>query len=187
MGQAAMLAGHSKSDHSSPTVRGLFMMQAFFCTVPEPAPAGVDTRLPADPNLTTRQRLEQHRANPQCAGCHALFDPMGMALEHFDSIGQYRETENGIEIDSSGTLEDGTPFDDLVGLGAALRGSALANECLIRNFYRNANGRDDDLYDQPQVDAMEASLAARNHVFRDFVADFVASDAFRSAPALPIN
>jgi len=187
MGQAAMLAGHSKSDHSSPTVRGLYMMQAFFCAVPEPPPGNVNTDIPDDPTLTTRQKLERHRSDPVCAGCHGMFDPMGMALEHFDSIGQYRETENGLAIDSSGVLEEGTAFDDLVGLGAALRASPFANECLIRNFYRNVNGRADDLQDQPQVDAMEATLASRNYVFRDYVADFVVSDAFRSAPALPLT
>ncbi len=187
MGQAAMLAGHSKSDHSSPTVRGLYMIQAFFCTVPDPPPGNVNTKIPDDPTLTTRQKLEQHRSNPVCAGCHSMFDPLGMALEHFDSIGRYRETENGLAIDASGVLEDGTAFDDAVGLGAALRASPVANECLLRNFYRNVNGRADDLYDQPQVDTMGATLASRNYVFRDFVADFVVGDAFRSAPALPIT
>jgi hypothetical protein len=163
------------------------MMQAFFCTVPEPPPGDVNTEIPADPTLTTREKLEQHRSNPACAGCHGVFDPMGMALEHFDSIGQYRQTENGLEIDASGVLEEGTAFEDAVGLGAALRASPFANECLLRNFYRNVNGRADDLYDQPQVDAMGATLASRNYVFRDFVADFVVGDAFRSAPALPLT
>jgi hypothetical protein len=188
MGQVGVLASHSKPDHSSPTARGLFMMQAFFCTEPEPVPPGVNTTLPNDPNMTTREKLEAHRKNPQCAGCHALFDPMGMALEHFDSIGQYRETENGLEIDASGTLEDETPFNGAVELGAALRGSAKVTECLMRNFYRSVNGRaDDSRPTDPQIDAMVASLSARNYVFRDMVADFVVSDAFRSAPRVPIT
>jgi hypothetical protein len=187
MGQAGVIAAHSKPDHSSPTARGLFMMQAFFCTIPQPVPVGVNTNLPIDPNLTTRQKLELHRANPQCAGCHALFDPMGMALEHFDSIGRYRETENGLAIDASGALEDGTPFNGASELGTALRESAPVTECLLRNFYRSVNGRDDDRYDQPQVDGMMASLSSRGYVFRDLVADFVVSDAFRSAPRVPIT
>jgi hypothetical protein len=192
MGQAGVIAAHSKPDHSSPTARGLFMMQAFFCTEPEPVPPGVDTTLVNDPTLTTRERLELHRRNATCAGCHALFDPMGMALEHFDSIGQYRETENGLEIDASGNLEDETPFIGGVELGAALRGSDKVMECLLRNFYRSVNGRSvngraDDLFDTPQINAMKASLSARNYVFRDLVADFVASDAFRSAPRVPIT
>jgi hypothetical protein len=187
MGQAGVLAAHSKPDHSSPTARGIFMMTAFFCTEPQPPPAGVNTQLVVDPTLTTRERLEAHRANPQCAGCHALFDPLGMALEHFDSIGQYRETENGLAIDPSGTLLDGTPFNDAVEFGAALRGSAEVTECMLRNFYRSVNGRADDVYDQPQVDAMMASLSSRGYVFRDLVADFVVGDAFRSAPRVPIT
>ena len=128
-----------------------------------------------------------HRDNPQCAGCHAIFDPLGMALEHFDSIGRYRQTEDGLPIDASGTLEDGTPFDGAAELGTVLRGSAQVNECLLRNFYRNVNGRDDDQFDKPQVDAMMASLSSRGGVFRDVVSDFVISDAFRSAPRIPIS
>jgi hypothetical protein len=188
MGQAAILAGHSRPDYTSPTLRGLFMLQAFFCQTPEPPPSGVDTTPPvADPTLTTRQRLELLTAAPGCGDCHATFDPMGMALEHFDAIGRYRETENGRAIDASGTFEDGTTFNGARELGAALRGSATTTECLLRHFYRSVNGRTDDVYDQPVVDGMVASLGARGYVFRDLVADFVVSDAFRSAPALPIT
>jgi len=187
MGQAGVLAAHSKPDHSSPTARGLFMMQAFQCTLPNPPPGNVNTNLPVDPNLTTRQKLEAHRANPTCAGCHASFDPMGLALEHFDAIGMYRETEGGLPIDATGELEDGTPFDGGAGLGAAMRLSAPVTECLLRNFYRHVNAREDDRYDQAQIDGMETTLSSHAYVFRDLVSDFVASDAFRSAPRVPIT
>jgi hypothetical protein len=187
MGQAGILAAHSKSDHSSPTKRGVFMLQAFLCTTPPPPLPGVNTMIMMDPTLTTRQRLERHRADDQCAGCHALFDPLGMALEHFDSIGQYRETENGLAIDPSGSLEDGTFINGSAELGTALRNNAAVTECLLRNFYRNVNGRDDDVHDQAQIDAMATSLSSRGYVFRDLIADFVVSDAFRSAPRVPIT
>jgi hypothetical protein len=189
MGQAGVIAAHSKADHSSPTARGLFMMQAFLCETPDPVPDGVNTELIIDPTLTTREKLELHRADASCAGCHAMFDPMGLALEHFDSIGRYRETEDGLPIDATGNLPDAnsTPFDGAVQLGAVFAGSATVNECLLRHFYRHVNGRADDKQDKPQVDAMMASLSSRNYVFRDLVADFVVSDAFRSAPALPIT
>ncbi|HEX6271458.1 MAG TPA: DUF1588 domain-containing protein [Polyangiaceae bacterium] len=187
MGQAGILAAHSKPDHSSPTARGLFMMQAFLCITPEPPPGGVSTELVIDPTLTTRQKLELHRESDLCAGCHSIFDPLGMALEHYDSIGRYRETEDGLPIDTTGTLEDGTPFDGAAGLGTALRGNAQVNECLLRHFYRHVNGRDDDLFDKPQIDAMMASVTSRNGVFRDVVADFVTSEGFRSAPRVPIT
>jgi hypothetical protein len=186
MGQAAMLAGHSKSDHSSPTVRGVFMLQAFMCTA-APLPDGnVNTMIVWDPTLTTRQNLERHRTDEACAGCHALFDPLGMALEHFDSIGRYRETENGLTIDPSGTLEDGTLINGSQELGTALRNSPAVTECLLRNFYRNVNGRNDDVHD-PQIANMLTTLSSRGYVFRDMIADFVASDAFRSAPRVPIT
>jgi hypothetical protein len=187
MGQAGMIAAHSKPDHSSPTARGVFMLNAFLCTAAPPPDANVNTKIEWDPALTTRQNLERHRTDEACAGCHALFDPLGMALEHFDSIGRYRETENGLPINPSGYLEDGTPINGSQELGTALRNSAQANECVLRNFYRNVNGRDDDVHDQVQIDAMEASLSSRGYVFRDWVADFVASDAFRFAPRVPIN
>src|SRR5690349_24724059 len=116
------------------------MLTAFFCTVADPPPGTVNTKFERDPTKTTRQQLEEHRANPACAGCHSLFDPLGMALEHFDSIGNYRETENGIAIDPSGILEDGTPFDGAQELGTILGNSASVTECLLRNFYRNVNG-----------------------------------------------
>jgi hypothetical protein len=189
LGQAGILFAHGKPDHSSPTIRGLFVARSLLC---QEAELPVDLEVPElvnDPNKTTRDNLELHRTAPACAGCHAIFDPMGLALEHFDAIGRYRETENGLPIDATGALEDGTPFDGAVGLGTALRGYAPAIECLLRHFYRGVNGRTDDMQaiEKPQVDAMVASLNARNFVFRDLVADFVASDAFRSAPALPIT
>jgi hypothetical protein len=187
MGQAAILAAHSNPDHSSPTNRGVFMMQAFFCQIPESPPPDGGGPVPADPNLTSRQNLELSTAAPQCADCHAMFDPMGFALEHFDAIGRYRETENGLTIDASGNFADGTTFNGARELGAALRESATATECLLRHFYRSVNGRADDEYDLPQVAAMVTRLSARGYVFRDLVADFVVSDAFRSAPALPVT
>jgi hypothetical protein len=188
MGQAAILTAHSGPDHSSPTRRGEFMLQAFFCQTPGPPPPDVAPKVPFDPTLTTRQNLElQTSGRTECAGCHLQYDPMGFALEHFDSIGRYRETENGLSIDASGSFEDGTAFNGARELGAALRGSATATECLLRHFYRNANARLDDEHDQAVVDGMVASLSARNYVFRDLVADFVVSDAFRSAPALSIS
>jgi hypothetical protein len=187
MGQAPMLFAHGKPDHSSPTARGLFMARALFCQEVELPDDLMIPELVMDPTKTTREQLELHRTEPACAGCHAVFDPMGMALEHFDSIGRYRETENGLAINATGALEDGTPFDGAAGLGTAMRGSAAATECLLRHFYRSVNGRDDDRFDQPQVDAMMASLSANGYVFRDLVADFIGSDAFRSAPALPVT
>jgi hypothetical protein len=185
LGQAAVLAGHSQPERNSPTRRGVFILQSFLCQTPPAPPPGVVTVLPSDnPNLTTRQKLQQHVSNPNCAACHALIDPLGFALEHFDAIGQYRATENGLPIDATGTLE-GVPFDGEAELGAVLRQNAHALTCLMSNYYRDANGRVDAKADADQISALEQRLNSDQYVWRDLVADFIASDAFRSAPATP--
>lgn len=186
LGQAAVVAGHSQPDHTSPTRRGVFITGTFLCQQPTPPPDGVLTELPKDDTLTWRERLELHRKLPACAACHALFDPPGMALEHLDSVGKYRSMENGKPLDATGTL-DGVAFDGAAQLGAAMRTNTRALSCMMSNFYRNANGLVDASADTAQIDALSQTLAAKNYVWRDLVTEFVASDAFRSAPAAAIT
>jgi len=186
LGQAGLIAAQSQVDRTSPTRRGIFILESLLCITPPTPPAGVNTMLPVDKTLTTRQILEAHRKDPTCANCHALFDPLGMAMEHFDPIGRYRDQENGLPIDATGTV-GGKSFDGVTQLGGVLRQDPRALACLLSNFYRNANGRAEDDKDRDQIDNMGKSLAARNYVWSSFLADFVASDAFRSAPALPVT
>ncbi len=186
LGQAAVLAGHSQADHTSPTRRGVFISEAFLCLTPSPPPNGVITILPPDPTKTARQKMEAHRSNPSCASCHGIFDPYGFGLEHLDAIGQYRATEDGLTIDATGTL-DGTAFDGGAQLGAAFRQSPRALSCMMDSFYRSANGVADASPDSDQVTSLGQTLAAKSYVWRDLVAEFVASDAFRSAPATPVT
>lgn len=182
LGQAGVLAGHSQPDHNSPTRRGVFISGTFLCQTPPPPPDGVITMLKDDPTLTARQKMVQHRTSPSCNACHGLFDPLGFGLEHFDSIGKYRATEGGLTIDTTGTL-DNVAFDGAAQLGAAFRQSARAMSCMMSNFYRNANGIEDATSDSAQIDALTKTLASKNYVWRDLLAEFVVSDAFRSAPA----
>lgn len=186
LGQAAVLAAQSQSDRTSPTRRGIFILESLLCITPPSPPPGVNTNIPVDRTLTTRQQLENHRKDAQCAGCHALFDPLGVALEHFDPTGRYRDKENGLAIDATGSM-NGATFDGEAQLGAVLRQDPRALSCLLRNFYRHANGRAEDDRDGDQIDALVKSLASRNYVWSSLLADFVASEAFRSAPALPVN
>jgi hypothetical protein len=186
LGQAGLIAAQSQSDRNSPTRRGIFVLESLLCVTPPTVPPGVNTNLPVDTTLTTRKQLEAHRASAMCAGCHMLFDPLGLALEHFDSIGRYRATENGMAIDATGSL-NGMSFDGAAQLGAVLRQDPRAMSCLIRNFYRNANGRAEDDRDRDQIDKSVKSLAARGYNWNAFLSDFVTSDAFRSAPALPVT
>ncbi len=182
LGQAAVLAGHSQVDHNSPTRRGVFMLETLLCTTPPNPPPGTPQILTPNPALTSRQILEQHRASPTCAACHQLFDPLGFGLEHFDSIGQYRAMEGTLPIDSTGTL-DGVAFDGAAQLGAAFRQNSRAMACMMNSFYRNANGVPDATADSAQIDALTQALTSKGYVWSDFIAQFIVSDAFRSAPA----
>jgi hypothetical protein len=181
LGQAAVLAAHSQPDHTSPTRRGVFISETFLCQTPPPPP-DVFMILPPDPNMTTRQKIEQATSSESCAACHALFDPLGFALEHLDSIGQYRATEGGLTIDATGTLE-GVAFDGQAQFAAALRQHPRAMACMLSNFYRDANGRADAEADLALIDALGETLTSKDYVWRELVAEFVVSDAFRSAPA----
>jgi len=186
LGQAGLIAAQSQADRTSPTRRGIFILESLLCITPPTPPQGVNTMLPVDKTVTTRQQLEAHRKDPTCANCHALFDPLGIAMEHFDPIGRYRDQENGLPIDATGTVA-GASFDGLAQLGGVLRQDPRALTCLLRNFYRDANGRAEDDEDRDQIDGMGKSLAARSYIWSNFLGDFVASDAFRSAPALPVT
>lgn len=106
LAQAAFLASHSNSDASSPTQRGLFAYTRLLCRAQPPLPDDVPQLGDPEPGVrTTRQRYEDlHAREGACASCHALFDPIGFAFEHFDEAGRYRENENSLEIDPSGYL-----------------------------------------------------------------------------------
>jgi len=187
LGQAAVLAAQSQSDRTSPTRRGIFILDDLLCMAPPPPPQSIDfTVVPIDGSQTTRQQLQHAVSDPKCGQCHVLFDPLGFALEHFDPIGRYRETENGLSIDATGTL-NGKPFDGEAQLSALLRQDPRTLPCLLSNFYRHVNGRAEDDKDRDQIDRIGKLLAARGYVWIDFLGDFVTSDAFRSAPALPVT
>jgi hypothetical protein len=160
----------------------VFILQNLLCEDPPAPPAGVNTTVVSDdPKLTTRQKLEEQVASPGCSNCHVRFDPLGFALEHFDAIGQYREKEGGLTIDATGSL-DGVTFDGVAELGGALRQNPRAIACLVKNLYRDANGRADAEADAAQIDTLRQTLVSKGYVWRDLIAEFVTSDAFRSAP-----
>ena len=106
--QVSFLAAHAHPGRSSPTLRGKALRELLLCqTVPRPPP-NVDFSLLEDPDSrlkTARERLDLHRTNPVCAGCHKITDPIGLAFENFDGAGQFRATERGAAIDASGALD----------------------------------------------------------------------------------
>ena len=141
--QIAFLAAHAHPGRSSATLRGKALRELLLCQkVPRPPP-NVDFSIIEDPKSTlrtARERLAAHRANPVCAGCHKLTDPIGLALENFDGAGQYRATERGAPIDTSGNL-DGKAFPDAIGLAQALHDNPALPACLVSRVYGYATGR----------------------------------------------
>jgi hypothetical protein len=158
LAQGSFLATHAKPTETHPIERGLFVREKLFCQTPPPPPDDVNTDLPPlQPGLTTRERLEQHRADPACAGCHTLFDPIGLGLENYDATGRWRDTDNGDTIDASGTLS-GTDVDgDFVGpveLANRLTQSAQVSDCVMRQWFRFTAA--------PSSSALPSTTAARS-------------------------
>jgi hypothetical protein len=142
--QISFLALHSTPGRSSPTIRGKALREVMLCEkVPDP-PGNVTFNLvqdTANPNYrTARARLGAHATQATCVGCHRLIDPMGLGLENFDSLGEYRAAENGAAIDASGEL-DGMKFTDAAGLGKALHDDPATPACVVSRLYAYASGR----------------------------------------------
>ena len=120
LGKGGVLLLTSHADRTSPVVRGKWILDNLLGTPPPPAPAVVPPfpeEVPGVP-ATVRGRMEQHRANPACAGCHKVMDPLGLALENFDAVGAWRTRESGLPIDASGELTDGTKINGAAALRA---------------------------------------------------------------------
>ncbi len=186
LGKAGFLLAHSSATSSNPARRGNFILTSLMCRAVAPRPDNLTVTIPqpTDTPMTTRQLFEgQHRDDPSCAACHVVIDPPGFALEHFDAIGRYRETENGLPIDSSGEL-DGEAFEDAIGLAEVLRNRAEVSACLVENFYRYANGASDAQADADLLAELTTELSSRGYVWRELIKAFAASEAFNSVSLL---
>jgi hypothetical protein len=144
LAEPAFVALHSHPGRTSPTLRGRALREAVLCQkVPDP-PGNVDFKLVQDTTnvryKTVRQRLSAHATEAMCTGCHKLVDPIGLAMENFDTIGAYRVEENGAAIDASGVL-DGTKFTDAAGLAKAVHDHPAVPVCLVNRVYAYGVGR----------------------------------------------
>jgi hypothetical protein len=124
--------------------------------------------------------MESHRANPVCASCHRIMDPLGLALENFDAVGNWRTIDAGTAIDPSATLADGTKVDGPASLRAALVGrSDLFVAMLSEKLLTYALGRGLDYYDMPAVRQIQRSAAAADNRFSSIVLGIVNSVPFQ--------
>lgn len=136
LGHPAWLSGHAMPERTDPIARGLFITERLFCGDVPNLPIEDVEPLSEDPNLTLREKLEEHRSNPTCAGCHQLMDGIGLGLEAFDEYGRERMLELDAPVDDSGVLigsQDGDgPFNGLSELNARLASSPAVSSCLAR-------------------------------------------------------
>jgi hypothetical protein len=145
--QVTFLSLFSHPNRSSPTKRGVALTDIFMCEPTPNPPADVDFSIVNDignPNLkTVRQRLLAHATVPTCASCHNHSDPIGLALENFDSIGQFRRLENGVPIDVSAKLQD-KAFTGAIELGRVLRENPKIPACFARKLFSYGTGSDSE-------------------------------------------
>ncbi len=130
-----------------------------------------------------RQRLEAHRANPNCAACHAIMDPIGFGLENYDAIGAYRATDGEAPIDASGKLPSGEAFSGALELERLIASDSKFAACVVKNLYAYALGRQPDTTTPGNLDAATMQTLAdhfrkSSYDFRDLVARVVTSTTF---------
>jgi hypothetical protein len=192
LGQGSILTLTSLPDRTSPVVRGKWVVENLIgAHVPSP-PAGVETNLDPPPGqqerMTLRQRLEAHRAQPDCAACHRIMDPIGFALENFDRTGGWRALDNGLPVDTRGELPDGTPLQGTGNLRAWLdaRPDVFATNVTTKLFIY-ALGRGIDYRDMPMVREVVRRAAGRDYRFSELIQGIAQSRAFqfRQVPFAP--
>ncbi|HBE69897.1 MAG TPA: hypothetical protein DDW52_17255 [Planctomycetaceae bacterium] len=179
---ASILTITSYPTRTSPVIRGNWILKNLLGTPPPPPPEDVppleDNTVSAD--LPLRERLAAHRDNDACAGCHRLMDPIGFALENYDAIGRWREMEGRNPINTSGKLPDGSEFDGVGGLQAALLGRPEQFvETLTRKLATYAVGRPMEYFDSPMIRQIVSDAEQAEYSFESLVQGIVASDIFQ--------
>jgi mono/diheme cytochrome c family protein len=185
LGKGAILMLTAYPNRTSPVLRGAWILDRLLGTPPPDPPKDVPA-LPENkrgqPARTLRARLEQHRANPTCFACHGVMDPLGLALENFSAVGQFRANDPDTQtpIDSAGQLPDGTPIRGPEDLRHALadRPDHQFVQALTENLMTYALGRSLDYRDMPTVRRIVRQAAANNYRFTSIVLGVVSSDAF---------
>jgi mono/diheme cytochrome c family protein len=184
LGQGSILAVTSYPNRTAPTIRGKWVLEQLLGMPPPPPPPNVPS-LKDDgtvQKLTMRQRMEQHRANPTCAVCHRMMDPLGFALENFDGLGGWRDSAGpgSGPIDSSGALPDGTKFQGPAGLrDVLLKKRDLFVETFTERLLTYALGRGLEEYDSAALRKIARDAAADNQKWSAIILGIVKSTPFQ--------
>jgi hypothetical protein len=183
LGQASLLTVTSYPNRTSPVERGKWVLTNLLGVPPQPPPPNIpslDTTSTDGKVLSLRERMEKHRANPTCAGCHKVMDPIGFALESYDGIGRWRKTEDGAPIDTSGTLFNGAAIDGVVGL----RRNIVAHPeifvgVMTEKMLTYALGRGLEYYDMPAVRRIVHDAKTKDFRFSSIVLGVARSTPFQ--------
>jgi hypothetical protein len=190
-GLAGFLANSSMTKRTSPTLRGRWILINLLCTHPDPPPADVPELEETNANaaqLSIRDVLAQHRADPRCAGCHDHLDPYGLALEEFDGIGRFRSAyPDNTDIDPSTTLPpsnaypDGITFSGLTGLADAVTLNPQFTKCVGERLFTYGLGRVVNDTDRPYLETVEQEWLAtgKTPTLRRLIHALVQADTFR--------
>jgi hypothetical protein len=172
----------SPPTRTSPVKRGVWVLETLFNNPPSPPPADVPPLEEEGGVLTgtVRQVLEKHRENSQCAGCHSRIDPYGLALENYNAIGAWRTEERNQKIDSSGTLPDGTAFQDLAAFRALLNSKqAEFRRALVQKLLIYAVGRGLEYADDRAVREICSKVERHGDRFSSVILAIIESDLFQ--------
>ena len=182
LGQGSLLLVTSNPNRTSPVIRGKWILENLLGSHAPAPPADVPP-LEEKPTATAksvRERIEQHRANPACASCHKIMDPIGLSLENFDAVGRWRSEDEGVKIDASAQLVDGTPLDG----PSALRKALLARSdvfvaMMTEKLLMYGVGRETRHTDMPAVRLIMRDAAKTRYRFSDLILGVVKSPAFQ--------
>jgi hypothetical protein len=192
--QPGLMALLAHAEQSAPIQRGVFVREHLLCQPPSAPPVAANVTPPdPDRSLTTRQRFVAHTQQPDCAGCHRMFDGLGLALEGFDQVGAFRDQENGLPLDLTGeiygtfdTSIEGV-FDGPDELAKRLAGSAQVRDCLVTEWYRYSMGRFDETVDTNDIKSVAQSAEAAGGGFAEIMVRLALSDAFRFRTETPVD
>lgn len=179
LAQASVLTMTAIATRTSPVRRGQWVLAELLCSPPEPPPPNIPALPPTITTGTMRQRMQEHRKNPGCYGCHSQMDPIGFSFEHYDAIGRWRDTDQGQTIDTTGELATGQTFDGTTSLAAVIKNDPRFGRCATTKLFSYALGRKPQDIDTPRIDALAKGLADAKNRTRALITSLIQNDAFR--------
>jgi len=181
--QGSVLSVTSHPNRTSPVQRGKWILEQMLCAAPPDPPADVDALLEepeGGERLTVRERLAEHRRNPECAVCHDKMDPLGLAFEHYDPVGMWREEDNGHPVDATGELPEGIRFDGALELAEVVAADEAYVGCVTEKLFAYSIGRSLQPQDYCIVEDVVERATANGGSIRDIIEELVLDDVFRS-------